>query len=132
MLDYFGRRRAQRVGDELDWVGQGDLDLALRFIVCPGEESFRLGLVFRQRRNVVLLEQFLDPAAVRLRDHGLELVDFRAREGCGHHDVDTVGLAVHVVVDPREFDLQLLRRKGEGSEAPIPPARLTAATTSRQ
>src|SRR4029453_16914621 len=35
-----------------------------------------------------------------------------------HHDVDAVGLALDVLVDPAQLDLELLGREGEGAEHP--------------
>ena len=70
--------------------------------------------------DVVLLEGVLDEVAVGLGDHGFELVlgggGGTGGEGGGHDNVDAVGLAVDVLVDPGELDLELVGGEGEGAE----------------
>ena len=60
---------------------------------------------------------------MRIRDHRLQLLDLGPGEGGRHHDVDAVWLAVHVLVDPGQLDLQLLG--GECQRAQALPFRLS-------
>ena len=71
-----------------------------------------------QRRDVVLRQHLLDEVAVLGRDHLLELVlEVFGLEAFGelhlgrHHEVDAVRLAVDVLVDPLQLDLELFGRE---------------------
>ena len=101
---------------------QRHVDLRPRRGVGPPEQlPHRLAV--GQRRHAVLREHPLHERAVLLRDHRLELldellriVDPGARVRGGHHDVDTVWLAVDVLVHPRQLLVQLLRREPQRAE----------------
>jgi hypothetical protein len=78
-------------------------------------------LVGGDRGHAVLLEDPVDEARVLLGDHLAELAGVEAalldtdvlRR---HEQVDAVGPAADVLVDPVELDLQLRRGEGDGSE----------------
>ena len=115
-------RRAQRVRQQLDRVLERDLDLLAALLVHPTEQA--LGPVFLgELRHVVLGQELVDPVAVLLRDHLLELLAHPLRvELAGarvlrrHHDVDAVRLAVDVLVDPVQLDLELVGRERQRAE----------------
>ena len=46
--------------------------------------------------------------------------------------IDTIWPSVHLRLNPRQIDLELLRRVGHSTENAEAPALVTAATTSRQ
>ena len=117
------RRRAERVDEQLARVLQRDVDRAGRLVVDaePGRDRAALVDLCRDRRHVVLGEHLLDELPVPLRDHRRELLGRRllaARaDVVGRHDeVDAVRLAVDVVVDPVQLDLELLGGEREGAE----------------
>ena len=91
-----------------------DLDLLATLLVHPAEQP--LGAVFvGELRHVVLGQQLVHPIPVLLGDHLLELLAHPLRvelAGAGvlrrHHDVDPVRLAVDVLVDPVQLDLELV------------------------
>ena len=71
----------------------------------------------------MLGQQLVDPVAVMLRDHLLQLLAHPLRvELAGtlvlrrHHHVDAVRLAVDVLVDPVQLDLELLGRERQSAE----------------
>ena len=72
------------------------------------------------RRDVVVGEDLLDVGPVLVGDERLEVVDPErlalADEVVRHGEVDAVGLAADVVVDPGELDLELVGAEGEGAE----------------
>ena len=80
--------------------------------------------VGRKRRDVVAFQELLDEVAVLLGDQGVEVVELRfvtaafAHVLHRHHDVDAVGLAVDMLVDPVQLDLELLGRERERAEYP--------------
>ena len=101
-------RRAERVHEQRRRVLQRDVELRARGRVGPAEQVMAALDVVGQRRHVVLGEHLLDPVAVLLGDHRLELaLEVRGVDALGqlhlgrHHEVDAVGLAVDVLVDPR-------------------------------
>ena len=98
-----------------------DVDLGAGAVVDPPEQALVCPLSLRELRDVVLLEHLTHETAVRLRDHAFEggLVEhpgIPAGVHLRHDHVDAVGLPAHVLVDPAEFDLELVRRKGERAE----------------
>jgi hypothetical protein len=58
----------------------------------------------------------LCPSAASSRVGLGEVAGFAACVAGGHHDVDAVGLSADLLVDPRELDLELLGREGEGAQ----------------
>ena len=120
-----GRGRAERVDEHLHArVLQRNLDLTgrLRVDVQTGGLDDPTVELFRQFGNVVALEQLLDEVAVALRDHRVEIREVGLVAAAlahvlhGHDDVDAVGLAVDVLVDPVELDLELLGREGQRAQ----------------
>ena len=75
---------------------------------------------FGQRRHVVLGEHLLDELAVLGRDHAFERAEVEllalADEAFRHREVDAVRLAVDVLVDPGELDLELVGAERERAE----------------
>ena len=75
-------------------------------------------------------QDFLDEGAVLVGDQRLQVVEVErlalADELLGHREVDAVGLAAHVLVDPRQLDLELVGTEGERSQHSVParPAHL--------
>ena len=118
-VDDVVRRRAERVDEQLDVVLERDVDVRVAAGRRPAEERLRV----RRRRgagHTVLRQRLLDEVAVALGDHRLELL-LRGGRGAvgevgGHDDVDAVRLAVDVLVDPGQLDLELLGREGERAE----------------
>ena len=118
-------RWPERVGDQRNRVLHRDLEVRAPARCRPAEQAFDLFDVVRERRHAVAIEQVVDPLAVRRRDHLVELlfadVALILADVLGRDDgVDAVGLAVHVLVDPLELELELLRAVGHGSEHPEP------------
>ena len=104
-------------------MGEGDLDLLAALLVHPAEQALGPLVLLAERRDAVLGEHLVEPLAVVLGDHRLQLVGHpvgielaRARIRRGHHHVDAVGLSVDVVVDPVELDVELLGREGQCTE----------------
>ena len=70
----------------------------------------------------MLVEQSLDEPAMLVGHQLLQVLDRRLVTAAladvlrRHHDVDAIGLAADVIVDPVELDLELLRREGERPE----------------
>ena len=89
-------------------VVQRDVDVGTRDGVQPAEDALA-ALALRERRDAQLLQRLLDEGDVVLGDHRLQ-VDGLALGGDlhRHHDVDAVGLAVGVVVEPAQRLLELL------------------------
>ena len=84
-------------------------------LVRPPEQSPGPVVVVGERGHVVLVEHLLDKGLVLLGDHVGELIRHAlgvevagAGVARGHHDVDAVGLAVDMLVDPVQLDLELL------------------------
>ena len=80
-------------------------------------------LALRQRRQVEALHQLVDVAPVVRVDHRADLGQHLVGVGAvhvdrllRHHGVDAVGLAVHVLVDPVELDLELLGAEADRAE----------------
>ena len=69
-----------------------------------------------------------EPRDVVLRQDGFDEVVVLG----WHDDVDTIGLAVQMLVDPPELGLEFLRSEVERAEDPEVAGAVTAATTSRQ
>ena len=103
---------------------QGDLDLAGALLVdAEAGRLHRPALqILGQRRHVVLGEDLVGEVPVLLRDHRLEVgeLGFVAAAlpdvGHRHDDVSAVRLAVDVLVDPGQLDVELVRRVGERAE----------------
>ena len=103
---------------------QRHLDLSRTFGVDvePGRLHHAAAQLLGERRDVVLVEQFVDELTVLVGDQRVEAVD--ARLGAAalphvlrrHHDVDAVRLAVDVLVDPVQLDLELLGAVGERAQ----------------
>ena len=70
--------------------------------------------------DVVLGEQIAHVLLVLRRDPGADLFRgegfFLAVEASGNEQVDAVGLAVDLVVDPGQLDVERLRRMADGAE----------------
>ena len=120
-LDRVLGRRPERVDEHRDRVAQRRLDLRRTFELDA--ETGRLHDAFDafgQRRHVVLGEHLLDEVAVLGRDHALERAEVEllalADELLRHREVDAVRLAVDVLVDPRELDLELVGAERERAE----------------
>ena len=111
LVDDIARRRPERVREQPDRMRQRDLHLRARLLVRPAQQPLHARRVVRQRRHAVLPQRLFDEVAVRLRDHRLELRQIAARRRRRHHHIDAVRLAIDVLVDPVELDLELLRRK---------------------
>ena len=117
------RRRAERVGEQRDRVLERDLDLRARGRRRSSRAApCRRRLARGQRRARRARPAALHELAVLRRDHALAAcstlvgVAGRALVLGGHDDIDAVGLAVDVLVDPVELDLELLGREGERAE----------------
>ncbi len=116
-------RRPERVHEQRRRVLERDVDLGARGGVGPAEEVVAAGHLLGEWRHAVLGEHLLDPVAVLLADHLLELtlehvgIDTFGQLHLGrHHEVDAVGLAVDVLLDPLQLDLELVGREVEGAE----------------
>ena len=114
--------RPERVHQQRGRVLEGDVDLGPRGRVGPSEQMVATG-VLRQGRYAVLGEHLLHPFAMLRADHLLELaLEVAGAHSLGqlhlgrHHEVDAVGLAVDVLVDPLQLDLELLRGEVERAE----------------
>ena len=116
LVDDILRGHAERIHQQLDWVGERNVYLRRGVLRTPTEQPCRRGLAFRQLWNVELLHQARGKLPVLFRDHLLQFFLFEAFVRHGHDDVDAVGLAVHVFVDPLQFDLELLRRERDGAQ----------------
>ena len=108
LLDDVDRRGAEGVGDEDGPVLQGHVEVGARDGVQPAEHAVP-PLSLRQGRDAELEQRLVDELLVVLGDHRPEV----ERGALGgdlhrHHDVDAVGLAVGVVVEPGQDPLELL------------------------
>jgi hypothetical protein len=123
LVDHVGRRRAQGVRhDPHLLVLEHGLDLRARGGGRPAEQLAGV-LTLGQLGNAVIGQQLGGELAVAVRDGRaqlrLELVDVElalARVLPGNHDVDAVGLVAHVLVDPLELDLELVRGEADGPQ----------------
>ncbi len=109
-------RHAHGADHELHRIAQCDLERA--FAVARGH--LHLGRMFAgklgrlaggQPRNIGAVDQAADEIAIFAGQNlvGVALI-LQRREGAGEDDIDTVGLAVDVPVDPFQRRLQLIRR----------------------
>ncbi len=124
-VDDIGRGRTERVDEHLHaGVLQRDLDLTRRFRVdvqTRGLDHAALEIL-GERWDLVTLQQLLDEIAVALGDHRVEVREVGLVAAAlahvlhGHDDVDAVGLAVDVLVDPVELDLELFGSEGERTQ----------------
>ena len=113
--------RAERIDQHGDRVAQSLLHLGRTLGFHPEAGRLHQALsAFGQGRDVVLGQHLLDELPVLGRDQGLEGVEVErltlAHELLGHGEVDPVGLAATVLVDPGELDLELVRAEGQGAE----------------
>ncbi len=125
-FDHELRRRAEGVGDEPDTgTGQSDVEQGLGALVRPrqqaGTAAHHRDLVVGDRGDAVALEDAVDEPLVLLGDHlaelgGVEAALLDADVLGRHQEVDAVGLAADVLVDPVELDLELLWRERDGAQ----------------
>ena len=102
------------VRDERDRVLHRDLEVRTATGRRPTEQAFDLLDVIGERGDAVAIEQVVDPLAMRRRDHLVELlfgdVALVFADVLGRDDgVDAVRLAVDVLVDPLQLELELFR-----------------------
>ena len=113
------RRHAERVGDQVDRVAEGDFEQLGRAVV---------GHVFAEAAadggegeiivvNPMLLEQCGDEGFMFGRDRGqcASALAF-TREAVGDDQIDAIGLAADMRVDPRQFLLKPFGRERSGAE----------------
>ena len=111
LVDHRLRRHAERVGDQLDRMLQGDVHVGARHRVQPAQHTLRSRVaVGRKRWHAELAQRLGDELLVALGDVLAE-VGLRAlrRHLCGHDDVDAVWLAVGVLVHPVQDAVELVR-----------------------
>ncbi len=113
-VDHVLGRWPERVDQQLGLVLERHVDLRARGAVGPSEQVMPALDVVGQRRDAMVGEHLLDELTVLGRDHVLELFlevfrmhTFRQLDLGRHHEVDTVGLAVDVLLDPLQLDLEL-------------------------
>ena len=101
---------------------QRDLHVAVRDVVGPAEHTVP-ALALRERRQLEAFHQLVDVLPVRGVDHRADLLHDVVGRGAvhvdrllRHHRVDAVRLAVDVLVDPVELDLELLGAEADGAE----------------
>src|SRR4051812_27940763 len=121
---------------------QRDVDGAGRLVVDTESGRDRAALVDlgRDRGDVELLEDRLHELLVALGDHRREVVGrWLLASGAhivgGHNEVDAVRLAVAVVVDPVELDLEFVgceRKRAEYAEPTGPADRGNDIATMRE
>ena len=97
---------------------QRDLDLWARRRVGPAQQMVAALDVVGERRDAVVGEHLLDELAVLGCDHLFELRlevlgihTFGQLDLGRHHEVDAVRLAVNVLFDPFQLDLELVGRE---------------------
>ncbi|MEH2477893.1 hypothetical protein V1282_001250 [Nitrobacteraceae bacterium AZCC 2146] len=141
-LNEVGRRRAERTDDHAHLrVLQRDIDQpagACRSRIELARRQFLrcvVGFVWRQLRHAFLGQKVFDEGFLRIRNHVLHagrggLRRFVVAQRDQH--IDTVRATIDVAVDPLEFAIGLLRRKGCGTEHAKAAALVTSTTTSRQ
>src|SRR2546425_8838856 len=101
---------------------EGNIELRPGRRVGPTEERLRRGIIDRQLRDAVPVQNLLDEAPVSVRDLLLQLLGDGGRIHSGalvfrwDHDVDTVWLAVDVLIDPVQLDLELFRGERQSAE----------------
>ncbi len=123
------RRRPECVGDEGGPVSERDLQLGpgrgcaerSDTTVSTGRAATRPLLVRRELRHVVATQDVVDELAVGVGDQGSDVVERIAATLVagvlgGHDQVDAVGTLADLVLDPRQVDLELLGRVGDGAE----------------
>jgi len=115
-LDHVAGRHAERVGHQFDRMGQRDVEQSLPGVTRqagPGQPQLL-------RRDVMPGKQFGDIGLVvggdALGQLGARQPLALALELRGHDDVDTVGPALHLLVDPGEFLVEPIRGEGRAAE----------------
>jgi hypothetical protein len=111
-----GRRHAQRVGDQTDGMAEGDVHQLLGGLELIGGRP--VGILARFAAagwiDVVAAQQVVHVGAVAVGDFRREAALGGAGLGADrqilrHQQIDTVGMAVGMGVDPGQFDFELLR-----------------------
>src|SRR5205807_8845538 len=77
------------------------------------------------RRHVVAAQEIVDPRPVLLWHEAAQLAAIEpsllgAGELLGYEQVDPVGLALYLLLDPTEVDIELLGTVGDGAEHAAP------------
>ena len=131
LVDGGFRRRTERRREQRDRMCERDLDLRRAGCFCPTEHAGaqpRAGLehlTVATHVDAVVGEDLVDVVPMVLADHRselrtdvLHLVDAGVAVRClhRHHDVHAVGLAADVLVDPLQFELELVGRERERAE----------------
>ena len=125
-FDHLDRRGTERVGNQGDLrVPQRDLDLRGGRRLGPTEQLQGVGVGVAGGHTVVG-EDLLGEVEVLLRNHVLQHlgehlwrdVGVHALVLVGDHDVDAVGTVADALVDPVQFDFQLLGGEPDGAEHP--------------
>lgn len=111
---HLGRRHAQSVGDQLDRMAESDLEHAQSVILVEGLRLVGPMLLLDQL-DIRFREQFSCEIAVLLRHSRGELLPghvLLASGGhvIGHQNVDAIGLAADVRIDPIQLRLDRVRR----------------------
>ena len=114
-VDELARRRSERVDDQLDRMLERDVDHPRALLRREGELADhrlhdRVGVGRRERRDARFIEQVPDEVALRLREQplGLELAIAERLVARRVEDVDAVGPAVDVLVDPLQLGVDAL------------------------
>ena len=115
----------ERVRNERNRVLHRHLEVGAPARGRPAEQAFDFFDVVGERRHAIAIQQIVDPLAVRRRDHLVELlfadVALVLADVLGGDDrIDAVGLAIDVLVDPLQLELELLRAIGHGAQHPEP------------
>ena len=133
------RRHAEGVHDELDRMLEGGIEHHGRPFRAQviAEVVAEVAIPEALRIDTVLRQDGLHMDLVRRRNARLDLLGcqrlFLAVEAGRNEQVDAIGLAVDVFVEPGQFDVERLRRVAHGAEhTESARALLTAAITSRQ
>jgi hypothetical protein len=127
-LDHPRRRRSERARDQADPVLEDELDhVALQLVADADLRS--QGGADRERRHVVLRQQLVDEAPMRLWNSRVELRSVEAalvaaHEPGGQQQVHAVRLVTDLVLDPLELHAQVPERvSGHAEHAESPRLR---------
>jgi hypothetical protein len=117
------RRRPQRVRQQLDRVGKRHVHQRAGRGIRPAQELPGGLLTFGQGRHAVFREHVVDELPVPFRDglgdlfdQHVRIEDARAFERGRHDHVHPIGCAVDLLIDPRQFPLQLVGREPQGAQ----------------